>query len=107
MMIHEAMAGILNDVNGISKGEINKTQGFKFRGIDTVYNELHSLFKKHKVFCLPEVIAERSEERQTKNGGNLIYRILTIRYHFVATDGSEVSSVVIGEGMDSGDDYNR
>jgi hypothetical protein len=52
---------------------------------------------------LPEVLAERSEERHTKSGGTLIYRVLTIRFHFAAPDGSRVSVTVIGEGMDSGD----
>ena len=51
----------------------------------------------------PTLLAERTEERQTRNGGNLIYRILTMKYTFFASDGSSVEAVVIGEGMDSGD----
>lgn len=58
---------------------------------------------KHGVYSLPTVIADRSEGRTTKNGAELIYRILTIRYDFYASDGSSVAAVVIGEGMDSGD----
>ncbi|MPM87502.1 hypothetical protein SDC9_134598 [bioreactor metagenome] len=55
------------------------------------------------MFTVPTVLAERTEERQTRNGGNLIYRILTMKYTFFASDGSSVEAVVIGEGMDSGD----
>jgi len=103
MLIHEKMIAIMKDISAIGKDEKNKMQGFNFRGIDTIYNELHNLFKKHEVFCLPEVLDDKSEERKTAKGGTLIYRILKIKFHFVSIDGSSVESVVIGEGMDSGD----
>ena len=46
---------------------------------------------------------ELKKDRQTAKGGNLIYSILKMKYTFYASDGSSVSAVVIGEGMDSGD----
>jgi hypothetical protein len=50
------------------------------------------------------VVTERSEERESRSGGTLIYRILTIRFAVVSgVDGSSFSGVVVGEGMDSGD----
>ncbi|WP_319758461.1 ERF family protein [uncultured Sphaerochaeta sp.] len=101
--IFEAMAEVMKDVDAIKKGQQNKSQGFKFRGIDDVYNAVHPIFAKHGVFTVPTVLSERTEERQTRNGGNLIYRILTMKYTFFASDGSSVEAVVIGEGMDSGD----
>ncbi len=101
--IYEAMAEVMKDVDAIKKGQQNKSQGFKFRGIDDVYNAVHPIFAKHGVFTVPTVLSERTEERQTRNGGNLIYRILTMKYTFYASDGSSVEAVVIGEGMDSGD----
>jgi hypothetical protein len=101
--IHEAIAAIMADVGSIAKDKRNAAQGYNFRGIEDVYSAVHPLFIKHGVFSVPEVIAERSEERQGKSGGALIYRILTIRYTFFAKDGSSIQAVVIGEGMDSGD----
>ena len=103
MLIHEKMIAIMKDVSAIGKDEKNKMQGFNFRGIDTVYNDLHNLFKKHEVFCLTEVLDDKTEERKTSKGGNLIYRVLKIKFSFVALDGSTCESIVIGEGMDSGD----
>jgi len=100
--IYQAMAEVMKDVEAISKDQQNKQQGFKFRGIDDVYNAVHPIFAKHGVFTVPTVLAERTEERQTRSGGNLIYRILTMKYTFFASDGSSVEAVVIGEGMDSG-----
>jgi hypothetical protein len=101
--IYQAMAEVMRDVEAIGKDKQNRQQGFKFRGIDDVYNAVHPIFAKHGVFTVPTVLSERTEERQTRSGGNLIYRILTMKYTFFASDGSSVEAVVIGEGMDSGD----
>ena len=101
--IHKKMADAMSEVNSIGKNKRNQQQGFNFRGIDDVYNSLHSVMSKHRIFTAPEVIASESQERKTSKGGTLIYRILTIRYHFFTDDGSSVQVTVIGEGMDSGD----
>lgn len=103
MTIYQAIAEIMKEVEAIGKNKENTTQHFKFRGIDDVYNALHPLLAKYGVFTVPEVLEDRSEDRQTKSGGTLIYRILKIKYHFFAADGSSIEAVVIGEGMDSGD----
>lgn len=103
MMIHEKILAVMADSEAIAKDRRNATQGFNFRGIDDVYNALHPLLAKHGVFSTTEVVEERSEERITAHGGTLIYRILKVRFHFYAADGSTVESTMIGEGMDSGD----
>lgn len=101
--IFEALTNISRAAKAIGKRSENEQQGFFFRGIEAVMNHLHPVFAEHGVVILPEVVAERTEERVTKHGGNLIYRVLTIRFRFVSRDSSEVSCTVIGEGMDSGD----
>jgi len=102
--IYEQMGAIMGEVGAIGKDKKNQMQNFMFRGIDAVMNGLHPVFSKHNVFILPEVMEDRTEERQTKSGGNLIYRIMKIKWRFMsAIDGSSVESVNIGEGMDSGD----
>jgi hypothetical protein len=101
--IHEAIAAIMGEVGSIKKDRTNSGQGYKFRGIDDVYLAIHDLFVKFGVFSVPTVEDERSEERMTKSGTTLIYRVLKIRYDFFAKDGSSLSATVIGEGMDSGD----
>lgn len=101
--IFEAMAAIMVDIDAVGKNQKNQSQGFKFRGIDDVYNAVHPILAKHGVFTVPTVLSERTEERQTQRGGNLIYRILTMKYTFFASDGSNFETTVIGEGMDSGD----
>jgi hypothetical protein len=66
-------------------------------------NTLKPLLAKYQVNIIPEVVDMKREERRTGSGGTLMYSILTVKHHFVATDGSEVVSTTIGEGMDSGD----
>lgn len=101
--IYGAICKIIEEMNPISKDKKNQQQGFAYRGIDDVMNTLKPLLAKHKVFVTPEIMEQRREERQTSKGGNLIYSICTMKYTFYTDDGSHVSAVVIGEGMDSGD----
>ena len=103
MNIYESIISIIQESYAIAKDKKNQQQGFKYRGIDDVMNTFQPLLSKHKVFVVPEVLERHREERTGKTGGNLIYSVLTIRYTFYAEDGSSVSAVVIGEGMDSGD----
>ena len=101
--IHEAIADIMGEVGSIKKDRTNTGQGYKFRGIDDVYLAIHDLFVKHGVFSVTTVLEERTEERTTSKGAALIYRVLKIKYEFFARDGSSITEIVIGEGMDSGD----
>ena len=78
-------------------------QMYKFRGIDAVYNALNPVMGELGLFICPEVLEQTREERKTMNGGTLIYSILKVKFTMYAPDGSNVSCVVIGEGMDSGD----
>jgi hypothetical protein len=101
--IYEAISAVMNDIGAVGKNSTNQHQGFKFRGVDAVMNALHPALSKHKVFIAPEVLEQSREERQSGKGGMLIYSICKIRYTFYAEDGSNISAVVVGEGMDSGD----
>ena len=101
--IWKAIPAIMADVGAIGKDRKNAGQGYNFRGIDDVYFAVQLLLAKYGVFTVPEVIDDRTEERQTKSGSSLIYRVLKIRFWFYADDGSFFTAVVIGEGMDSGD----
>ena len=101
--IYGAISKAMAEIGAISKEKRNQQQGFQYRGIDDVMNALYPVLSKYGLFLTPEVLEHRREERQTKSGGNLIYSILTVRYTLYAEDGSNVSCVVIGEGMDSAD----
>lgn len=101
--IYQAITSIMDEGYAITKGKRNQQQGFMYRGIDDVMNTFQPLLAKHHVFVVPEVLEEHRQERTTGKGGSLLYSILRIKYTFFAEDGSSVSAVVVGEGMDSGD----
>jgi hypothetical protein len=103
MEIHQKIPVIMSEIGAIQKAKKNAQQGFMYRGVDDVMNALQPLLHKHGVFIVPEVLEQKREERQTNKGGNLIYSVCTIKYTFYASDGSFITAVVVGEGMDSGD----
>ncbi len=101
--IYAALASIMEETKAIGKTEKNQQQNFMFRGIDNVMNELHGLFAKHKVFILPEVMNYEISEKMTQRGSLMYYTRAKICFHFMTTDGSEVTVTNVGEAMDSGD----
>lgn len=103
MNIYESIAAIMQEIPVVGKEKKNQQQGFQYRGIDDVMNALQPVLAKYRVFVVPEVLEQKREERLTGRGGTLLYAVLRIRYTFFAEDGSSISAVVIGEGMDSGD----
>lgn len=101
--IYTLIGKAMDEIGAISKDSYNQQQKFKYRGIDAVMNALNPVMRKYGLFVTPEVLSHQREERQTSSGGRLLYSILTMKYTMYAPDGSNVSAVVIGEGMDSGD----
>jgi hypothetical protein len=106
MKIYQAMRAVMSDIGalGITKSRKNQQQGYSFRGIDEVYNEMNPLFAKHGVLMLPRVISSEQTDRMNKSGGLLIYTRLHIEFDFIATeDGSKHTVATVGEAMDSAD----
>lgn len=101
--IYGALTAIIGEVSAIGKNNKNQQQGFMFRGIDDVMNELHTLFGKHKVIIIPEVVDYNVNEKTTKTGSVWYQTRTTVKFHFVADDGSEVVTTNVGEAMDSAD----
>lgn len=102
-MIYKAISDVMADIGAVGKNQRNQQQGFMFRGIDAVMNAINPALVKHHVFVVPEILEQSREERTTKTGNHLIYSICRIKYTFYAEDGSSITAVTIGEGMDSGD----
>lgn len=89
---------------GISKARNNQQQGYKFRGIDDVYNALAPILAQHELVILPRVLAREVTERTTSKGGVLFYVTVEVEFDFVAaSDGSKHTIKTFGEAMDSAD----
>lgn len=104
------MAAIISDANAIGKNQRNESQGFRFRGIDDVYNALHPIFAAHGVVCVPfveSVTPTTFEYEVTKGQYKEIKRlhrtVVIMGYRFTAADGSFVEAKTVGEGLDHSD----
>ena len=110
-MIYGLIGQAMRKIGAVGKNSKNEQQKFMYRGIDAVMNALSPVMSELGLFIVPEVLEQTREERTSikkDNYGNertstLLYSILKIKYTMFAPDGSNVSCVVIGEGMDSGD----
>lgn len=102
--IYAAIAGVIADCGIVGKDKVNKQQGFKYRSVDDVFNALHPALAKNKVVIIPTVVERQCEEvGKTKNGTAIFKVICKVKYDICAEDGSRVTSIIYGEGMDMGD----
>ena len=102
--IYGAIAGVIADCGFVGKDKVNKQQGFKYRSVDDVFNALHPALAKNKVVIVPTVVERTCEEvGRTKNGTALLKVVCKVKYDIFAEDGSRITSIIYGEGMDMGD----
>lgn len=104
--VYKAIAAVMAEIGttGIAKARKNEQQGYKFRGIDDVYNELNPLLAKHGLLLLPNVKSREQVERVTAKGTPLFFTNVVVEFTLVcALDGSQATIRTVGEAMDSGD----
>lgn len=104
--VYAAIAAVTADLSraGISKDRQNKEQGYRFRGIDDVYNALSPALARHGLCILPRVRRRESSERSTASGKPLFVTVVTVDFHLVAAaDGSRHVIRTVGEAMDLAD----
>ena len=104
--VYEAIAVVTANLakDGIGKDRKNEAQGYKFRGIDDVYNALAPFLAAAKLCILPNVQERVVVERVNAKGTVLLYVTVKVDFAFVsAEDGSDHHVVTYGEAMDSGD----
>jgi hypothetical protein len=111
-LVFKKIAQVMKEIEPIAKNQQNTQQRFNFRGIDDIYNSLQPILAKHGLFCTTTILNSKTENREvTKTGAannnnytyTLRYHTLTIQYKIFAEDGSFVTGVVEGVGMDTGD----
>ena len=106
MKVYQAINAVQADLAkvGISKDRSNQQQGYKFRGIDEVYNTLAPMLARHGLCILPRCTDRVCVERQNAKGTALFYVTVRAEFDFVsAEDGSKHTVTTYGEAMDSGD----
>lgn len=106
MSVYKAIICVAAELakEGIGKNRKNDQQGYKFRGIDDVYNELAPLLSKHALCILPRILSRDCVERTTAKGGAIFYVTVEAEFDFVSADDGSVHTVkTFGEAMDSAD----
>lgn len=106
MSVYKSICAVQSDLakQGISKDSTNTFDGYKFRGIDAVYNALSPLLAKHGLCILPRVLSRQLDERVSKKGDPVFYVTVDVEFDFVcAEDGSKHTIKTFGEAMDRGD----
>lgn len=104
--VYQAISEVAADMSryGIGKRQQNKAQGFRFRGIDDVYNALSGSLVAHGLVMLPRVLSRSISERQGRSGGAIFSVAVEVAYDLIAVeDASTHTVVIVGEAMDAGD----
>ena len=104
--IYAAIAAVQAAIakDGISKDRRNEQQGYKFRGIDDIYNAVAPLLAANGL-CIMPTYTNRTKDERTNQKGTVIFNV-TVEgtFDFVSTeDGSKHTVKTFGEAMDSGD----
>jgi hypothetical protein len=102
--IAQALSEIMKAVGGIAKKDKNTSQGFNFRGIDSVVNAVSPALQKFGVVVVPSV--EEYEYQTVEIGRNrtaMGHVKVKVSYTFIGANGDAIKATVVGEAMDSGD----
>lgn len=104
--VHVAISQVMGKLakEGIAKKGTNQQQGYKFRGIDDVYNALSAELAEAKLLMLPYALERTVTERETKGGGISYNVCLDVQFALIsAVDSSRELVKQFGEASDSGD----
>lgn len=101
--IHERMSRVMAAIGAIGKGQENKFDKYRFRGIDDIYNHIQPALVAHGVTVCPEVLDFSIDEFRTSQDKTQQRAIVKVAHHFYAPDGSSVTVTTMGEGADRGD----
>lgn len=99
----QALSAVMQDVQGVRKGDRNQQQGYSFRGIDAVVNAVGPVLRKHGVVVVPAASQASYRDVQTSTGKPSRECTVTVTYRFYGPAGDFIDACVPGESMDFGD----
>lgn len=88
---------------GISKGDTNTFDNYKFRGIDAVLNALAPILSKHQVIIMPSVTSSEIRQVMSSQGKPQQHAKVSVEYTLYDAEGDHITHTFVGEGMDRGD----
>ena len=96
---------INREIGAVNKNNRNKEQGFLYRSIEDLMNEIHPAFARNGVIIIPEC-GDHSREivGKTAKGAPVIHHFIRVRFSFVSEVGESYETKwVIGEVKETGD----
>lgn len=101
--VHQAWSAVMNDVRAIEKGDMNKDQGFRFRGIDAVMDVVGPALRAHGVMIIPDVADVETTSYETKRGTQMVNRMARMNFRVYGPAGDYFDGCTYGEAADAGD----
>lgn len=99
----EALVAVMKDVRSVGKDGVNKSQNFKFRGIDAVMNAIGPALRDHGAFVVPTVVSAENSMAKSSSGGSLSTVRLLVDFAIYGQEGEPIVGRVASEAFDSGD----
>lgn len=104
MKVYQAINRVQSALGKVGISKDSQAMGYKFRGIDAVYNHLAPLIGEHGLCILPRMLSRQCEERVSAQNKALFYVTVEAEFDLVCSeDGSKHTVKTFGEAMDSGD----
>jgi len=101
--IVQVISKVMAEVQAVGKSDMNREQGYTFRGIDAVVNAVGPVFRKYGVVAVPLLENAGYRDVQTSRGKPSRECTVRVRYRFYGPAGDYLEAVVPGESMDFGD----
>lgn len=103
--IFAATVAVLRAFAAVEKGKNNVQQGYKFRGIDDVFNSLHPALADAGVLTVPKTLQRvQLADRPTGQGKPMLHVLLEVEFWLTCEDGSAmVVGPLWGEALDNSD----
>lgn len=104
LTIAQSLVEIMKSVGAIAKKDKNTSQGFNFRGIDSVVNAVAPALQQWGVVVVPHVEDYQYESVEIGKNRTVMGHVkVKVTYTFIGSAGDAISATVVGEAMDSGD----
>lgn len=103
--IFKALSAVQGDIarKGISKGDTNTFDNYKYRGIDAVLNALAPIFAEHGLLLIPSQKSCEIRTIQTAKGTAMNHCKVEMEFTFYDKHGDSITHTFPGEAMDRGD----
>lgn len=103
LTVVEALIAVMAEVQQVGKGQVNRDQGYRFRGVDDVVNAVGPVLRKHGVLPVPLLEEMGLRDVRTSRDKPARESTVKVRYRFYGPAGDSIDAVVPGESMDFGD----